>query len=255
MYHAISDEQETAVHPYFRTAVSSERFARHMGLLAENGYNVVPLSHMRQPDLLKNLTRPCVAITFDDGFTEVATIASPLLNKFGFPATVFLPAAFIGSNKTLVRGRTHMNWDDARRIIDVGITLGSHTVNHRDLGSLSSEELVREIGESKQIIEKETGPPVTEFACPFAFPQEDTIRVREIKETLNSAGYQIGVTTKIGVASAIDDPFTLPRLPINNEDDDRLFLAKINGAYNWLAPVQTIVRQTKRLMRRASSDG
>ena len=44
MYHSVSDDPETGVHPYFRTCVSPARFAEQMAFLADHGYRGVTLS-------------------------------------------------------------------------------------------------------------------------------------------------------------------------------------------------------------------
>ena len=51
-------------------------------------------------------------------------------------------------------------------------------------------------------------------------------------------GYEGGVTTSIGSASASDPPLFLKRLPVNDDDDAELFRAKLEGDYDWLHGVQ-----------------
>ena len=41
-----------------------------------------------------------MALTFDDGFFDFYTSAFPLLQEFGFRATMYLPTAFISNNGT-----------------------------------------------------------------------------------------------------------------------------------------------------------
>jgi hypothetical protein len=63
------------------------------------------------------------------------------------------------------------------------------------------------------------------------------------------AGYCTCVTTEIGRAVAGDDSFCLKRLAINELDDYALFTAKLDGAYDWLARVQGLVKQVKLRVR------
>jgi peptidoglycan/xylan/chitin deacetylase (PgdA/CDA1 family) len=44
--------------------------------------------------------RPCVALTFDDGFQNNYGVALPILQELDLPATVFLATDFIGSDDT-----------------------------------------------------------------------------------------------------------------------------------------------------------
>jgi hypothetical protein len=69
-----------------------------------------------------------------------------------------------------------------------------------------------------------------------------------LRESLVDNGYAVAVTTKIGTVSVNDDPFTLKRLPINDDDDKMLFLAKLHGGYDWLYGMQRIVRGTKKAL-------
>jgi hypothetical protein len=47
-----------------------------------------------------------------------------------------------------------------------------------------------------------------------------------------------------------DQPLRLKRLPANSCDDRALFMAKLDGAYDWLGSAQRSVRQLKRLAGR-----
>lgn len=46
-------------------------------------------------DRKKTLNRPCVHLTFDDGFREMYDIVAPILQRSGAPATFFLNTAFL----------------------------------------------------------------------------------------------------------------------------------------------------------------
>lgn len=60
-------------------------------------YDVVPLAELPQA-LGQARERPCCALTFDDGWLDTFTHAFPVLQRFGFTATVFLPLRFIGTD-------------------------------------------------------------------------------------------------------------------------------------------------------------
>jgi hypothetical protein len=67
---------------------------------------------------------------------------------------------------------------------------------------------------------------------------------------LRELGYASCVTTVIGRMQAGDQPLRLKRLPANSCDDRALFMAKLDGAYDWLGSAQRSVRQLKRLAGR-----
>jgi peptidoglycan/xylan/chitin deacetylase (PgdA/CDA1 family) len=236
MYHSISDEREENIPPYYRTATSPELFAAHMELLRSQGYEVLGLQAGLEKFLHGNSPGSKLAvITFDDGFQDFYTAALPVLRQYNFGATVFLPAAFIGQEPRKFKGRTCLTWDEVRESQKAGIEFGSHTVNHPKLYELDLPQIRAELKESKAAIENELGQPVRSFAYPYAFPSGDGPFVKVFVETLKATGYDYNVTTKIGLAGKNDDPFILKRLPINSADDEALFLAKLAGAYDWLA--------------------
>ncbi|NUN04002.1 MAG: hypothetical protein HUU41_23090 [Bryobacteraceae bacterium] len=61
------------------------------------------------------------------------------------------------------------------------------------------------------------------------------------------SGYGTCATTLIGRQRESDDPHVLRRLPVNEADDSALLLAKVAGAYDWLAPAQRVVKRIKRI--------
>ncbi|MGD0059690.1 MAG: polysaccharide deacetylase family protein [Verrucomicrobiia bacterium] len=240
MYHSISEGAEDAVSPYYRTVTRPAIFAQHMALLHVEGYRVVSLqAGLHEFRSGCSDIRKTVVLTFDDGLRDFYTSAFPILQEYEQTASVFLPTAFIGDQPGRFKGRECMTWSEARELNEAGIEIGSHTVNHPRLYELGFDEIRAELANSKAVIEDRLGSAVVSFAYPYAFPSGDRRFVARLEELLRAAKYECGVTTRIGRASANDQLFTLPRLPMNSADDRSLFLAKLQGAYDWLAVVQT----------------
>ncbi len=74
-----------------------------------------------------------MVITFDDGFADFYTNAFPLLNRYGFSATVYLPTAYIGKSAREFKGVECLTWDQVRALDRAGVEFGSHTVSHPQL--------------------------------------------------------------------------------------------------------------------------
>jgi peptidoglycan/xylan/chitin deacetylase (PgdA/CDA1 family) len=95
-----------------------------------------------------------------------------------------------------------MNWGQVAEMSHSGIEFGSHGVSHAVLSRLSSDDLRRELTESRLAIERATGAPVTAIAYPVG--GEDAIGDRVVSAA-RDAGYRLGFSYLPGsnrVASA-----------------------------------------------------
>jgi peptidoglycan/xylan/chitin deacetylase (PgdA/CDA1 family) len=240
MYHSVSNTGDDQKHPYYQTVTAPDVFARQMQLLHENGYRVLDLGEaLVQMQASRDTSTRAAVITFDDGFRDFYRNAFPILDRFGFSATMFLPTAFVGGKSARdFKGRECLTWEEVRALRRAGVQFGSHTVTHPQLQSVEVDNIRHELRASKQAIEDELGETVKSFAYPYAFPEGDWVFRRTLRRTLEETGYEHGVSTIIGTADHLDDRFFMKRVPVNSYDNPRLFLAKLEGGYDWLHCVQ-----------------
>jgi peptidoglycan/xylan/chitin deacetylase (PgdA/CDA1 family) len=239
MYHSISEKESCTRHPYYRTATDPRVFGDQLKFLHDNGFKVVSLCDAVSCGFGPGgaSERP-VVITFDDGFQDFYAEAFPLLHKYRYSATVFLPTAYIGDAARRFNGAECLTWSQVRELKEAGIDFGSHTVTHPQLKTLQTSDIREEVRRSKQTIEEKLGAPVKSFAYPYAFPETDRGFKRRLHAMLEEAGYENGVCTSIGTTDGSDSRFFLKRLPVNSCDDARLFRAKLEGGYDWLCTLQ-----------------
>jgi len=250
MYHSVSSEPETETHPYFWVNTSPEMFDAQMRFLKENNYQVITLERAIEiiyGQAVKDDHSKYVVITFDDGFRDFYIDAFPILQKYGFTATVFLPTKYITDHSKKMDGKVHLSWDEVAELSRQGITFGSHTVSHPQLRDLDKDAIKYEIEYSKQVMESKMGASIDSFSYPFAFPEEDKELTNYLTTTLADCGYKFGVSTRIGRTSAKDPIFFLKRLPVNSRDDLAFFKAKLEGGDDWLHWVQLAskIKRTK----------
>ncbi len=182
-------------------------FAAQMAALAASGVAVVRLG-----DLLRT-PGPAVALTFDDGFVNFAAAAIPLLERYKFPATVFLVTDYCGKRndwpgqwKNVPRWPL-MDWPQIRELSAGGVDFGAHTVTHPDLARLDAAAAAREIEGSKGRIEDELGRPVESFAYPYGAATPEVRR-------LVAQHYRWGCSTRLGYVTSRSPREMLERLDV-----------------------------------------
>ena len=111
MYHQVSVLESD---PWL-LAVNPRHFAEQLEVLARRR-EVVPLRQLTAEIDTSRLDSRQVAITFDDGYADNLTNAKPILEQFGFPATVFVVGDAVGQERELW-------WDELDRVF-----LGQHSL-------------------------------------------------------------------------------------------------------------------------------
>jgi peptidoglycan/xylan/chitin deacetylase (PgdA/CDA1 family) len=182
---------------------------------------------------------PGVAITLDDGYLDNLTQAAPILREFGIPATVFIVAGRVGSfldHDVENDNARLMSWENLWEWVSLGLDAGAHTMTHPRLARLSRDEQHYEIGESKRLLEKHLGRPIHAMAYPFGsaadYNNTSVLTARE-------CGYILAVSNQYGPLLPHSDRFTLRRIWIDETDSLDSYRAKVTGALDMLALLDT----------------
>ncbi|MGM0443764.1 MAG: polysaccharide deacetylase family protein [Fibrobacterota bacterium] len=96
-----------------------------------------------------------IALTFDDGLSGVCEHALPVLEKYGFSATLCIITASL-ENKSysdVYKARKTAAPQDIRRWAAAGMEVASHTHTHRDLTQLSGRDVRREMEHSRRLLQ------------------------------------------------------------------------------------------------------
>lgn len=116
-YHGVSEGEEHASHP--EMFLPPEIFARRMQRLAQSGCNVLGLGEALHLLREGKLPPRSVAITFDDGWADFPLHAFPVLQKHGFPATVYLTTYYCLLNRPLFRfALAHIMWRCQSQLVE-----------------------------------------------------------------------------------------------------------------------------------------
>lgn len=158
-----------------------------------------------------------VLMTFDDGYRQHLTDdALTFINKLALRPTVFMLAAGVdpslGRPHRLLAGSDDaalVDADELRAAVEAGWFVGSHTSTHWDCSSGSAEDLAREIGGSKSVLEACLGTEIRTFAFPWGKPENVSPHAYE---AIRNSGYRAAFTTVRGrIARKPASVFDLPR--------------------------------------------
>lgn len=118
-----------------------------------------------------------------------------------------------------------MNWDDLKKLMELGHTIGSHTLSHPMLASMENEnEIEFELEESRKTIYNKLGIWPQTISYPVGSYNE------KVKLLSKKAGYKIGLAVKQReYYTAKDDVFEIPRIELYNEPWWKTRL-RINGS-------------------------
>lgn len=205
MYHHVDASTPDA------TSVTPERFREHMRHLERNGFNVAPLIDvLRTIEAGEALPEKTVVLTFDDGYESVLDAALPVLERRGWPFTVFVNTDAIDEQY-----QGYLSWDELRRLASAGATIGNHTESHAHLVRRREGESERdwarrvrdEIEGAGERLEAEVGDAyVPALAYPYG---EFDAAVLEIVDELNL----FGLGQHSGAVGASTNLLAAPRFP------------------------------------------
>jgi peptidoglycan/xylan/chitin deacetylase (PgdA/CDA1 family) len=158
------------------------------------------------------------ALSFDDAHLNHYTNVYPLLRSLQLPATFFVPSGLMGRKNGMTRSMV-------REVALGGITIGSHSVSHRALTSLSQQEVRAELHNSKAELEELTGLECRELAYPYGLYDDTTIAIAE------SAGYSCAAGATLYEPRG--ERFAVPRTTIPNSTSHWLYRIAMNDAQAW----------------------
>ena len=211
-YHRIAAPPANA--PVKDIYMEPERFARQMKWLKRLGIQGINLyQFMDYFEKVEKPARHSVVITFDDGFEDNLDAFS-LLNECGFSATIFVVAGSIGRRvnaqfATDSRGEMVLSAEQIRRLAREAADIQSHGMTHRRLTALPEKEAMRELADSKKILEDILGKAVDLFCYPYGDFNS------RLEAMVKFAGYRAACSTARGKTHRPDERFCLKRIPVH----------------------------------------
>lgn len=240
-YHRIADDRSS------EWTMSNRMFARQMRWLQAH-FELVSLGEVQRRIGGGASYRPCVSITFDDGYADNCREAIPLLIRQGIPCTYFVTVENVLKGVPFAHDLAQPDpplpntLEQLKGMAAAGIEIGAHTYTHPDLGRIVDRSTLHyEVVSAGRHLEEALGRPVRYFAFPFGYAANLNRRAFEMA---HRAGYEAVCSAYGGYNFPGDDPFHLRRIPANNQ------MIRLK---NWTTVDPRKVRaQTRRSRSRAS---
>ncbi len=201
-YHYIGNNPNPKDKARDALSVSPDKFEAQMDYLSKSGFTPISLDTL-YAIFNKQAVAPArpIVLTFDDGYMDFYTTAFPILRRFNFHAVEFIPTGLIG-------GSYYMNWSQIKEIQSSGlVTFEAHTVNHVNLSSLSYNNALKQMLDSKNVLAVQTGYPVNFIAYPYGANNSS------VQAAARAAGLIGGLGTWFGRASGFS--FNMPRIRVS----------------------------------------
>lgn len=213
--------------------VAPRTFYSHMLVLWVLGYRGLSMSDL-EPYLRGEREGRVFGITFDDGYENNLRYALPVLKRFGFTSTCYVVAGQIGKSNTwdaphAIAQVPLMNVTQLQQWVDRGQEVGSHTLTHANLPTLSGAQQVQEIADSKMLLETalQQARGVRHFCYPYGLYDASSLRA------VQTSGYRTATTTARGRVQATPyiTMLELPRVLVSRTTTWLHLLIKCFTAY------------------------
>lgn len=176
-----------------------------------------------------------VSLTFDDGWTSTYQNGLPLLKKYNLKSTQYIISGYIGAPM-------YMNKTQIRQFKRQGSEIGSHTVSHPDLTTLSATDLTHELKDSQATLQSIFGKgEATSVASPYGTYNDNVIANMKLY-------YKAHRSTDAGFNSR--DTFNPYNVVVQNVDYDtpnaqvEAWVAQAKADKTWLVLVYHQVEDT-----------
>jgi peptidoglycan/xylan/chitin deacetylase (PgdA/CDA1 family) len=209
MYHEIAGPAETGSH----LAVPPGNFARQLAYLHDAGFQTITAGALAESmnGGAGPLPERAVVLTFDDGFEDFHRQALPLLDRYGFTATLYVTTGWVQDAGPLPAGERPgrmLCWSQVAEAAGAGVEIGAHSRLHPQLDQLPRMQLREELRVSKAQLEDRLGRPVPGLAYPFGYSSA------AVREEARAAGHGYACAVGNTLPGTGTDPLALPRLTV-----------------------------------------
>lgn len=216
MYHSVSRDSKSSL-----TILESE-LERHFEYLKKKKYETVFYDEI-------DLNKKQVLLTFDDGYVNNKDLLIPLLVKYNFKATIFIPFKFIGNNDDWwTKSQQIMSFEDLKSLNQKYIKLGWHSYSHLNFKYATIDKIKLDFENSFKVINENKLDVSPIFAYPYGGFSKDLETQKKVVDLMKK--YNIKMAFRIGNKLnllPLKNMFLVKRIDIKGTDSFKVFCWKL----------------------------
>ena len=217
MYHGTPNDD-----PVSKYSIRANLFNDHLQYLKKNNWNTILFKELNN---LSTYPEKTLVLTFDDGYADNFEGAFLPIVKHNMKATWFITTDSIGKYAHWMGPPTRqtqmLTAEQILNMKNAGMEIGSHTCSHPDLTTLSYQQQLNEMSESKQILESIIDEKITSFAYPYGL--HNSYSVNAAIDT----GFKQACTVCPGKFSSEKNSLLIRRITVFNHDSVNTFARKL----------------------------
>lgn len=227
-YHHLLPESLNLSYKTDEAVLSVEMFEKQMKYLHDHDFHVLSMDELQAFIMgQRKVPERSVVITFDDGYKSNLIYAYPILQKYGYKATMFVITHMLSATPHPFHAKelTMISFAEMQQVRDV-FTFQSHTDNmHKKKGevpyliAMPEQDVKNDLLRSKQMVQAHF------FAYPYGMYNPRVIRL------VREAGYEMAFSTNRTYARPTLDVYRIPRFSIFRSTTMKEFTEIVMGQY------------------------
>lgn len=197
--------------------VLPSQFVAQLRYLRTSGYHVVTVRQLVQYLRFGAVLPPRpVALTFDDGYSDVFQGAYQPLLRAHLSATFFIVPSFLGTPR-------YLTWQQVKIMSDHGMDIEAHTMTHPDLTRIGPRSVQWQLAESRRELQARLHRSVRLFAYPYGAHSPAVVAA------VARAGYLAAFTTEEGWVETNVHLMTESRVYVDLDDSLPIFAGRVRA--------------------------
>ena len=222
MYHKVSKDINDGL------TITSDKLESHFKYFTKKNYTCLPLKKVLESKDA-SIPKRSFVLTFDDAYLNNLQLLYPLLQKYGFHATIMLPVGYLGKTNVWDKGSEPlMDYRQLQSMDSTFVSFGLHSHKHISMKSSSFEEISKDISSCFQDLKQKQ----IEFLPVLAYPYGAYPKDRKTFDAFAELLSKLGVTHGLRIGNRINKwplktRYEIRRIDIRGDDSLWTFKTKL----------------------------